>query len=164
MFRHSSPLTLHGHNLRIKPRILKTNKIQKRKVVQCRKKRLDVSVGITGESASEEGGGREGGGEKEVEEEVVVVGGIRLTPEAAVALSQSHSVSTCRTRASVTSEPIAGRLAAPDPGFTLSPWQHHCRESTIACMRTAGQVSLHPPILCCYSIWSTLLWSWNTVI
>ena len=96
--RHPSSLTLHNNTLTIKPRLLKTDKIPKRPVVQGQRKRLNVEVGSAGECV---GGTEEGKKEKtkkskkrkRKEREEEKVGGIHLPEEAATALSEARSVS-----------------------------------------------------------------------
>ncbi|CAI7989026.1 Speckle targeted PIP5K1A-regulated poly(A) polymerase, partial [Geodia barretti] len=94
--RHSPPLSLHGHTLTIKPRILKTDKIPKRAVLQHRKKRLDVAGGAgVMESVGEEGGKKEMAKKSKTQkrkERDEMVGGIRLNEQAAAALSAAHSI------------------------------------------------------------------------
>ena len=153
--RHPSPLTLHAHTLTVKPRLLKTNKIPKRTVMQGRRKRLSVSMAM-GEGASVEV--REGGKEE-------VVGGIRLTSEAVAALSDAHSVRPLLPPCSQHIFSVSpGGPADGDTCLSLSPWQLHCRGPTVVGMATAGQVLPIPAFMCCHSIWSPVFWSRHSVV
>lgn len=89
VLKHSSPLILNTHTLKVKPRLLHMRKPAKRHVRSGRKQLVDVAV-VTGET-SNEGSSVEDGSEKSI------IGGIRLTPEAVSAIALAYSVShmTC---------------------------------------------------------------------